>query len=236
MWTALVGLLAGCQAAPRPHTVRSATRNGALTGAVRLSTRHVRVGLVLHFVPVRDSGLGAAIACARPSARRTLYVSINFLAVSGSARTLWCERRERPPPRCVASAYPVGMKPAKEESPPRPPRLSPSVDHRSVGSPSVDSDSPISTANAERQLVSRAHCHWWVIDPRKVRWIAHWDLAMTLALVYVALVTPVEVAFMKAPPTLQSKTSSPIFLINRLLDAMFILDILLNFRLAYKEE
>ena len=126
------------------------------------------------------------------------------------------------------------MKPAKEESPPRSPRLSPSVDHRSVGSPSVDS--PTSTPNAELQLVSRAHCHWWVIDPRKVRWIAHWDLAMTVALVYVALVTPVEVAFMKAPPTLESKTSSPIFLINRLLDAMFILDILLNFRLAYKEE
>ena len=103
-----------------------------------------------------------------------------------------------------------------------------------MGSPSVDS--PISTANAERQLVSRAHFHWWVIDPRKVRWIAHWDLAMTVALVYVALVTPVEVAFIKAPPTLESKTSSPIFLINRLLDAMFILDILLNFRLAYKEE
>ena len=196
----------------------------------------VRVGLVLHFVPVRDSGLGAAIASGCPSWPRkdgNSYASI-FLAVSGSRSS--CERRERPPPRCVASAYPVGMKPAKEESPPRSPRLSPSVDHRSVGSPSVDSDSPISTANAELQLVSRAHCHWWVIDPRKVRWIAHWDLAMTLALVYVALVTPVEVAFMKAPPTLESKTSSPIFLINRLLDAMFILDILLNFRLAYKEE
>ena len=133
-----------------------------------------------------------------------------------------------------SSAYPVGMKPAKEESPPRSPRLSPSVDHRSVGSPPVDS--PISTANAELQLVSRAQCHWWVIDPRKVRWIAHWDLAMTVALVYVALVTPVEVAFLKPGTTLESKTSSPIFLINRLLDAMFILDILLNFRLAYKEE
>jgi len=59
---------------------------------------------------------------------------------------------------------------------------------------------------------------------------------MTAALVYVALVTPVEVAFLPPGTTLESKTSSPIFLINRLLDAMFILDILLNFRLAYKEE
>ena len=123
---------------------------------------------------------------------------------------------------------------AEEEAPPRSPRPSPSVDHCRVGSPPVDS--PISTANAELQLVSRAQCHWWVIDPRKVRWIAHWDLAMTVALVYVALVTPVEVAFLKPGTTLESKTSSPIFLINRLLDAMFILDILLNFRLAYKEE
>ena len=166
-------------------------------------------------------------------------VPLIFITVSGHPKRVWArspqrELRHSARHRAVASAYPVGMKPAKEESPPRSPRLSPSVDHRSVGSPSVDS--PLSTANAERQLVSRAHCHWWVIDPRKVRWIAHWDLAMTVALVYVALVTPVEVAFMKAPPTLQSKTSSPIFLINRLLDAMFILDILLNFRLAYKEE
>ena len=175
-----------------------------------------------------------AIAPTQASLRRD--VPLIFIAVSG--RRVWarCEScvTQRPPHRAVASAYPVGMKPAKEESPPRSPRLSPGVDHHSVGSPSVDS--PLSTANAERQLVSRAHCHWWVIDPRKVRWIAHWDLAMTVALVYVALVTPVEVAFMTAPPTLASKTSSPIFLINRLLDAMFILDILLNFRLAYKEE
>ena len=137
-----------------------------------------------------------------------------------------------PPPRMAESASPVGRRAAEQEAPPR--HSHQSVNHRSVASPPVDS--PISTANAELRLVSRAHCHWWVIDPRKVRWIAHWDLAMTVALVYVAIVTPVEVAFVKPLTTLVSKASSPIFLINRLLDAMFILDILLNFRLAYNEE
>ena len=34
---------------------------------------------------------------------------------------------------------------------------------------------------------------WWVIDARTNSYIAHWDLLMSCALFYVALVTPVEV-------------------------------------------
>ena len=73
----------------------------------------------------------------------------------------------------------------------------------------------------------------WVLDPRTVGFVAHWDMAMTLALFYVALVTPVEVAFIPSP---EEKWSNPIFLVNRLLDVIFITDMFLQFRLAYKEE
>ena len=96
-------------------------------------------------------------------------------------------------------------------------------------------DPPIAVTNADLKLAGRNHCHWWVIDPRRVTSVAHWDLAMTLALFYVALVTPVEVAFIKSP-ALEAKWLNPIFLINRLLDVMFIADMLLQFRLGYKEE
>lgn len=35
---------------------------------------------------------------------------------------------------------------------------------------------------------------WWVIDPRKTSWVAFWDLATTLSLIFTAIVTPVEVS------------------------------------------
>ena len=99
--------------------------------------------------------------------------------------------------------------------------------------PAPLADHPMTIANADLKLHN--YCHWWVIDPRKVAFVAHWDLAMTLGLLYVALVTPVEVAFVKSP-ALDAKWSNPIFLINRLLDVMFIADMLLQFRLGYKQE
>lgn len=124
---------------------------------------------------------------------------------------------------------------AEHEASPPPPRLSQQSGSSgsSLPAPLADNTTPIT--NADLKLVGRNHCHWWVIDPRKVTFVAHWDLAMTLALFYVALVTPVEVAFIKSP-ALEAKWLNPIFLINRLLDVMFIADMLLQFRLGYKEE
>ena len=123
---------------------------------------------------------------------------------------------------------------AKHEASPPPPRLSQQSGSSGSSLPAPLADNTIAITNADLKLLGRNHCHWWVIDPRKVTFVAHWDLAMTLALFYVALVTPVEVAFIKSPA--EAKWSNSIFLINRLLDVMFIADMLLQFRLGYKEE
>jgi hypothetical protein len=74
---------------------------------------------------------------------------------------------------------------------------------------------------------------WWVIDPRSAPFAAYWDLFTSLLLVYVALVTPIEVGFIPAPEP-SKRWSNWLFIINRVLDCGFILDMLLQFRLAYK--
>ena len=56
-----------------------------------------------------------------------------------------------------------------------------------------------------------------------------------IALLYVALVTPVEVSFIETMPCPARWTSS-LFLINRVVDVIFIIDLMLQFRVAYKEE
>ena len=76
---------------------------------------------------------------------------------------------------------------------------------------------------------------WWVLDPRTTMFVAYWDLVATLALFYVALVTPFEVAFIQ-PPAPDERWTDSLFIINRLVDIVFITDMLLQFRLAYKQE
>ena len=58
---------------------------------------------------------------------------------------------------------------------------------------------------------------WWVIDPRTNKLIGYWDLVTTVALLFVALVTPVEVSFMEPPPP-SERWGSYLFLTNRVID------------------
>ena len=48
-------------------------------------------------------------------------------------------------------------------------------------------------------------------------------MVTTLALVFVALVTPTEVAFLE-PPAAGDRWSNPLFLTNRFVDLIFIID------------
>ena len=70
-------------------------------------------------------------------------------------------------------------------------------------------------------------------DPRTDLRIAYWDLVTTIALLYTATVTPYEVAFLQSPPMNQRWTNN-LFLTNRCTDVIFIIDLLLQFRTAYK--
>ena len=69
----------------------------------------------------------------------------------------------------------------------------------------------------------------WLVDPRRSRWLPWWDALIALAIVFTATVTPYEVAFL---PTASSPAET-LFIINRLVDIVFLLDIVINFVTIY---
>ena len=85
----------------------------------------------------------------------------------------------------------------------------------------------------QRQRTHRESRRSWVLDPRTVAFVAWWDGLATLALIFTALVTPFEVAFVQPA---EDKWKDGLFLTNRAVDVIFIVDMLLQFRLAYKED
>ena len=82
---------------------------------------------------------------------------------------------------------------------------------------------------AEKRANRIASC--WSIDPLHSQWLSYWDLTTTLALIYTAIVTPVEVAFL-APPV--DRLSNGVFLANRGVDCVFIIDMLIQFRVMVR--
>ena len=68
--------------------------------------------------------------------------------------------------------------------------------------------------------------NWYIVSP-KHRWMASWDKAMIVALLFTAIITPFEVAFV--PTTL----GNTMWWINRLVDMYFLSDIVLNFCMAF---
>lgn len=73
---------------------------------------------------------------------------------------------------------------------------------------------------------------WWVIDPRQSSAVNYWDGVTMLAMIFTALVTPFEVGFVDSPP-LDERGGNPLFWINRVVDIIFVLDMLLQFCLGY---
>lgn len=78
----------------------------------------------------------------------------------------------------------------------------------------------------ERSAEMQRFVKWWVIDPRISRWLSAWDIGCIFALVFVALVTPFEIAFLDSPRSgadiiIRINTVGWLFIVNRLVDAMF---------------
>ena len=69
----------------------------------------------------------------------------------------------------------------------------------------------------------------WVIDPSKSRWVQRWDLGMLVPLLFTVIFTPVEICFMTEGAHL-----TVLFLINRLVDAIFVVDMVFQFCLMYR--
>ena len=67
----------------------------------------------------------------------------------------------------------------------------------------------------------------WVIDPRRSKFIMYWDIITSVALVFTATVTPYEVALL-------DPRMDVLWIINRLVDSIFGLDIILAFFTMYE--
>ena len=87
-------------------------------------------------------------------------------------------------------------------------------------------DSAIAGEHAKRSLDNSKY----LIDPRKSKFIGYWDVVTGLALVFTALVTPWEVAFAEPP----KKFIESMFLFNRFVDSIFLVDMVLQFLLIYQ--
>lgn len=86
-------------------------------------------------------------------------------------------------------------------------------------------DTAIAAKHAQKSIDNAKY----LIDPRKSKFIGYWDSVTGLALVFTAVVTPWEVAF-AAPPT---KFIESMFLFNRFIDSIFLVDMALQFLLIY---
>jgi CRP-like cAMP-binding protein len=67
-----------------------------------------------------------------------------------------------------------------------------------------------------------------VLNPRD-KWMMRWDVLMVAMLMFVVLVTPYEVAYLAADPSVDA-----LFWMNRLVDVTFLVDMVCNFFLGYQ--
>jgi hypothetical protein len=75
----------------------------------------------------------------------------------------------------------------------------------------------------------KMHSRTCIIDPRMSRYMAYWDTVTMLAIVFTALVTPYEIAYLP----MATSATEPLFIINRVMDIIFIVDMLITFRMMY---
>lgn len=87
---------------------------------------------------------------------------------------------------------------------------------------------------ARKQIQTVDGQRWYILDPRRSRWLAYWDVATTIALLFTAIVTPAEVGFgtASAETPLAERALSPLFWCNRVIDLVFFVDICLTFFLT----
>ena len=89
--------------------------------------------------------------------------------------------------------------------------------------------SAVDTAMVVNDAESVQGLPWYIINPQH-SFMAHWDAVTSLALIFTALATPYEVAFLPAP----ASATEGLFIVNRLVDLVFIIDICVSFLLMYR--
>ena len=73
------------------------------------------------------------------------------------------------------------------------------------------------------------HKSKYLIDPRTSVRLPYWDGISALALLFTAIVTPYEVAFLPSDLIY-------LFIVNRTVDVVFLLDVVVQFFLAYPSD
>ena len=66
----------------------------------------------------------------------------------------------------------------------------------------------------------------YLLDPRTSKLIISWDVVTSIALIFTAIMTPVEVGFMDIPA---DRWADGLFITNRCVDIIFIIDVLMQF-------
>jgi hypothetical protein len=70
----------------------------------------------------------------------------------------------------------------------------------------------------------------YLLDPRTSKLMPNWDVVTSIALIFTAIMTPVEVGFMDIPA---DRWADGLFITNRCVDIIFILDVLMQFFIMY---
>ena len=81
-----------------------------------------------------------------------------------------------------------------------------------------------------QKLEKSYHNEGFTIDPRAAKWTPAWDMTMMISLLFTAIATPFEVTFLDEGPCI-----TPLFVVNRAVDVLFILDMVLLFHLHYED-
>lgn len=71
-----------------------------------------------------------------------------------------------------------------------------------------------------------------LVDPRTSKLLPYWDMIISLSILFTAFVTPYEVAFLP----IATNALDVLFIVNRVIDAIFIFDMAINFRLVFVQE
>lgn len=80
--------------------------------------------------------------------------------------------------------------------------------------------------------MGQAPRQWCLVDPRSSQFMGYWDIIGLFALIFTALVTPFEISFLE--PSVNA--SAPLFIINRIIDGIFLIDLVLQYFLVYEDE
>jgi len=80
-----------------------------------------------------------------------------------------------------------------------------------------------------QQLFSTPGNSWTILQPQNSKILHRWDLIIGAAMLFTCFVTPYEVAFV-------AKSGYGLFVMNTLVNTVFIIDIILQFRIMYRDE